>query len=149
MPLRLPSAKSSTVKSHLMVMPGWGENDYVTSTWNHCAEEMNVNAGHRLSPTCLEPAFAYSWSFFLIWLSASESAKSLGCISSSCSKRFWGIRKRSLAVSNLLYCFVSFFTLNLPRAILFPQSVLQTLSTSHSYYHGLVQAFHFLLELLP
>lgn len=60
----------------------------LTSTWNHCAQEMNINAGCRLSPTCLEPAFAYSWSPFLIWLSASENAKSLGRISSSCSKRY-------------------------------------------------------------
>lgn len=27
-------------------------NGYLTSTWDHCTEEMNVNIGNRLSPAC-------------------------------------------------------------------------------------------------
>lgn len=42
--LRLPSAKSSEVGSHLKVMPAWWKNGYLTSARDHCAEEMNVNA---------------------------------------------------------------------------------------------------------
>lgn len=93
-------------------------NGYLTSTWDHCTEEMNVNVGKRLSPACPQLVLDYSWSFFLLWLSASESARSLGCTSSSCCKKFWGQGRRIEGINLSCLC-LPFFILHLPSAILF------------------------------
>lgn len=73
---------------------------------------------------------------FLVWLSVSERARNLGGTSSSCSKRFQGVREEVRKLVTFCDSYLSFFTLSGPSAIVSTAS-----STAALYWPSLVSRF--------